>query len=132
MTCSATCPSPRVFRYLQLLQRGDLAIYIRDESGQPVNPERIVFTIFFQRADGSLQRVGPEKRTPVSGDPGEFYAACRAGESAQPGCWRICWEFQRTLQEVIQVCGLSYLVQDAVLAQDPRDTTVRTVKFGWD
>lgn len=131
MTCSALCPEPKTFRYLHNFQRGDLPIYVFDSAG-PVVPARVVFTLFFVRPDGSLKRVGPEFRTPVPGMAGEFYATGRAGESDQPGCWLIRWEFQRALCEVVRTKDMSFRVLDAVVANDPTDVTVRCRKFGWN
>lgn len=131
MTCSAICPEPKSFRYLHVFQRGDLSIYICNADG-PVAPVRVVFTLYFIRPNGSLKRVGPENRTPVSGMAGEYYASGRAGESDQPGCWLIRWEFQHQLCEVIQTKDMYFQVLDAVFAADPRDTTIRCRKYGWN
>ncbi len=131
MTCSAICPEPKTFRYLHVFQRGDLPIYVFDSTG-PVVPARIVFTLFFVRPNGALKQVGPLHRTPVAGMAGEFYATGRAGESDQPGCWVIRWEFQRTLNDAIQIKEMAFQVLDAALASDPQDITVRCRKFGWN
>jgi hypothetical protein len=131
MTCSAICPEPKTFRYLHVFQRGDLPIYVFNATG-PVVPERIVFTVYFVRPGGALKQVGPPRRTPVAGMEGEFYATGRAGESDQPGCWMIRWEFQRTLSEAVQTKDMYFQVLDAVLANDPRDTTPRCRKYGWN
>lgn len=132
MTCSAACPcEPKTFRFLQVFQRGDLPIYIYDENG-PVVPERINYTLYFVYPTGALRLVGPAQRTPVSGELGEFYATGRAGESSQPGCWLIRWEFQRTLLDAVQTKEMNFRVFDAVLAADPHDTLTRCRKYGWN
>lgn len=124
------CSQLKVFSFLQPLQRGDLSVFIWDHAG-PVEPERITYSLFFCRPDGSSKRVGPEGRIPVTDVQGEYHAVGCAGELDQAGCWAIRWDFQRTSQSSIQTVSQCFRVLDAVLAADPRDTTVRVLKRGW-
>lgn len=121
---------PRGFRYLQLLQRGDLPIYICNNAG-PVSPVWVGFTMYQVLPCGARKRVGPFHRTPVKGLVGEFYAVGRAGESGQPGNWVIEWEWRQNFGGAIQRKEMEFQVLDAVAAADPRDVTVRCRKFGW-
>lgn len=121
----------KTLRWNQLLQRGDLAIYFREGSGG-ISPIVVVYSLYFIRSDGSRQPVGPQNKSPVAGDVGEFYVAGRAGESGQPGCWVIEWKYQISTAHLLEVVEMPFLVLDAVLAQDPFDITDRRVKFGWN
>jgi hypothetical protein len=121
----------KTFSWLQLLQRGDLSVFICDALG-PVIPFAIKYRLIQVRLNGSRQAVGPRERTPVPGVAGEFYATGRAGEHGQPGQWIVEWTFQRASQSEVQVVELPYMVLDAVLSGDPLDVTCRKVKFGWN
>jgi hypothetical protein len=121
---------PRGFRYLQLLQRGDLPIYICSNSG-PVSPFWVSFTMYQVLCCGARKRVGPFQRTPANGLVGEFYATGRAGETGQPGNWVIVWEWRQNFNGGIQRKEMEFQVLDAVAAADPRDVTVRCRKYGW-
>lgn len=122
---------PKSFRYLQLLQRGDLPIYLCDSTG-PVSPVWVGFTMYQVLPCGARKRVGPFQRTPVKGTVGEFYAVGRAGESGQPGNWVIVWEWRHYFNGVTQSKEMTFQVIDAVAAADPRDMTVRCRKYGWN
>jgi|SRR5688572_1849508 hypothetical protein len=121
---------PKRFRWLQPLQRGDLSVFICDGRSAVV-PSRIAYSLAFVRLDGSRRYVGPQNRTPVSGDVGEFYATGRAGESGQPGQWVIEWVYQRTPHSDAQRAEMAFHVLDAVALADPREQLARKVKFGW-
>lgn len=122
---------PKTFSWMQLLQRGDLAIFICDaQSG--VSPYAIKYRMLYARPDGTFKPVGPQNRTPAAGQVGEFYATGRAGELGQPGNWVIEWTFQRTYQAEHQVVEMPFQVYDAVLAADPLDITDRKQKYGWN
>lgn len=127
----AVVAPPKTFRYMQVLQRGDLPIYLCDANG-PVSPYKITFTLFQQRPDGTSFQVGPQHRTPAEGEVGEFYVTGRAGESGQPGCWHVRWEWQRSFDGAYETKEMEFRVEDAVLAGDPRDVTVRVRKYGWN
>lgn len=122
---------PKCFRYLQLLQRGDLPIYISDRAG-PVSPFRVTFTMFQVRPNGTKFQVGPAHRTPAAGVVGEYYVTGHAGEQGQPGDWIVRWEYQRSFDGAFQTKEMEFRVLDAVLANDPRDVTVRVQKYGWN
>lgn len=122
---------PRGFRYLQLLQRGDLPIYLCNNTG-PVSPVWVGFTMYQILPCGARKRIGPFQRTPVKGVVGEFYAVGRAGESGQPGNWVIVWEWKQHFNGAVQSKEMEFQVLDAVAAADPRDSTVRCRKYGWN
>lgn len=122
---------PKTFRWMQLLQRGDLSIFFCDGDGT-VAPIQVVYSLYFVRLDGTRRPVGPPNRVPVSGDFGEYYAVGSAGAGGQPGNWVIEWKYQRSIFHSVEVVEMSFMVLDAVLAQDPYDVTDRKVKFGWN
>lgn len=122
---------PKTFRWMQLFQRGDLSIFFCDGDGT-VAPIQVVYSLYFVRLDGTRRPVGPSNRTPVSGDFGEYYAVGSAGAGGQPGNWVIEWKYQRSIFHPVEVVEMSFMVLDAVLAQDPYDITDRKVKFGWN
>lgn len=126
----AVVAPPKSFRYLQLLQRGDLPIYLCSKTG-PVSPFWVGFTMYQVLPCGARKRVGPFQRTPVKGLVGEFYAVGRAGESGQPGNWVIVWEWRQNFNGAVQSKEMAFRVLDAVAAADPRDSTVRCRKYGW-
>lgn len=127
---NATVSTPKTFRYLEPVDQ-TLAIYFFTSSG-PVVPVRVVYTLFEIRADGSLKQVGVPDRVPAQGGMvGEYYATGRAGECGQPGRWLIRWEGQLSFSSTPIVKEQCFRVQDAVLAKDPADTTIRVVKYGW-
>lgn len=120
------------FRYLERFERGGLPIFICDRAG-PVSPVWVRFTLYQVCPNGGKRwRRGPAQRSPAQGVVGEYYATGRAGESGQPGNWVIVWEFRRNLQSATQSKEMAFQVLDAVAAADPRDTTVRHRKFGWN
>lgn len=131
LTLRAITAPAKCFRYLQLLQRGDCSIFISDATGA-VSPAQITYTIYQKRPDGSRRQVGPAGRTPGRGCVGEFYVTGRAGEGGQPGDWVVRWEYRRSFQGYPEVKEQEFRVLDAVLAADPRDTTVRVRKYGWN
>jgi len=115
--------APRTFRVGQQLQQGDLAIYFRTGAGR-VNPVWVSYTFFYEQ-----RQLGP-RRTPVKGfELGAYYVSDFA--PTKPGNWVVRWEYQASLWEPIQSQEMSFLVQDAVAADDPQDTTVRVKKYGW-
>jgi hypothetical protein len=122
--------SPKQFRYRQLLQRGDLPIFICDRAG-PVSPVWVRYTMYHILRCGARRRIGPARRVPVSGKVGEFYVSGRAGDLGQPGSWLVLWEWRYGHTSATQSKEMQFEVLDAVLADCPRDTTVRHRKYGW-
>lgn len=122
---------PKTLRWLQPLQRGDLAINV-SEGRSPIIPHHITYRLLQLRDDGSRKPVGPQERVPVSGVIGEFYATGRAGESGQPGSWLIEWSVQRRAGARVEVTEIPFQVVDAVAVDDPRDRLVRKAKLGWN
>ena len=77
-------------------QRGDLPLFLVDASGSPTSPYIVRYTIYFQPKSGCPIRSGPEDRTPVMADIGEYYATGTAGECHQPGDWFVLWWYQES------------------------------------
>jgi len=122
---------PKQFRYGQLLQRGDLPIYLCNQTG-PVVPVLVRYTLYQVLPSGTRRQAGPARRVPVAGETGEFYVAGKAGELGQPGSWVVVWEWWYNLNSVAQSKEMEFEVLDAALANCPRDVTVRCRKYGWN
>lgn len=136
-TCSGLVPgadgigSGGPFKWGQFFQPGDLQFFVRDSFG-PVNPNSVRYTLYWIR-NGIPFQAGPANRVPGHGPSvGEFYVTGRVGEGGQPGNWLVKWQYQRFFFSEINEKEFRFVVQDAVAAADPRDTTQRIYKFGWD
>jgi len=123
---------PKTFRWKQLLQRGDISIYLCTGTGGNFDPIFVNYSMYYLRPDGSRLPIGAQHQEPVRGGVGEYYVAGRAGNGGQPGCWIVVWKYQRSTSHPLEVVEMEFQVLDAVLAQDPFDITERKVKFGWN
>jgi len=86
-----------VFEQGQELGRGDLDIFTEDSDGNPVNVYEISYSIYYVDSDnGAEVLIGPDTRTPVNPEVGEYYAAVRIPNSAVAGCYRIRWRVRET------------------------------------
>lgn len=122
----------REFRWLHRFGRGDLEIFLRTNTGNPVSPVWIGYTIMMVTCTGIMQQIGPTDRRPAVENVGKFYVTGTAGEGGQPGCWAVLWRYQRSYQEPIVEVIEQFTVLDHVLDRDPRDVTLRNCKYGWD
>ncbi len=100
-----------VFTTGQVLNRGDLDVFITNTSGNPSNVFQITFALYF--VDPASQQevlIGSANRIPVNPSVGEFYAAIQIPSSATPGDYRVRWLFKETstsqLQGVVQEFGI--------------------------
>lgn len=100
-----------VFTTGQILNRGDLDIFVTNTVGNPSNVFQITFALYF--VDPMSQQevlIGSANRTPVNPSVGEFYAAIQIPSSATPGDYRVRWLFKETstsqLQGVVQEFGI--------------------------
>lgn len=119
------------FKWGESFQVGDLNLFIRDSVG-PVNPNAVSYTLYWIR-DGVPYQAGPANRVPARGpNVGQFYVTGRVGDFGQPGDWMVRWYYQRFFFSETSVVEYRFVVQDAVAAADPRDVTVRVLKYGWD
>jgi hypothetical protein len=123
---------PKAFNWLQLLQRGDLALYLCNGDAGGVGVVHITYSFIQVRPDGSRQKVGPQERIPVRGRVGEYWATGLAGESGQPGCWVIEWRYQVSTGDPICVVEQPFRVLDAVMRANPKSQLDRKIKFGWN
>lgn len=89
-----TRPSPGVFRFGQVFQRGDLPIFITDESTNPVSPYKITYTLYYVPPTGCAYPSGVKDRIPVQADVGEYYVSGVVGQCGQPGNWYVEWKYQ--------------------------------------
>lgn len=122
--------SVKRFRYLQLLQRGDLPLYLSGPRG-PVSPYWVGYTLYRVLPCGARKQAGPGQVTPVAGDVGEYYASLCIGEHSQPGEWVILWEWRQSFQGATQSKEMPFQVMDAACARDSSDILVRHRKYGW-
>lgn len=129
---NAAVAPPKTFKWLQLLQRGDLPLYLCDGQGGRVGATYVRYRLIRVRPDGSRQNVGPQEKTPVQGMVGEYYATGLAGETGQPGRWIIQWTYQVSPDDPLSTVEMPFLVTDAVSAPNPRSVLDRKVKFGWN
>lgn len=81
----------------QTLERGDLDIFLTDGDGNPTNAYSISYSVYYvDPATGLEVLIGPEGRTPVNPDVGEYYASLLIPSNASAGCYRIRWLFKET------------------------------------
>lgn len=128
------CPCPPVVRPMfswgYALTRGDLTLCLKDKSGNPISPYLIWYTLYRMQGENKLQ-VGPDRRTPISPQVGEFYAVGIMGDEGQPGMWSIEWTWEFSARSPLQSFEYSFEVRDAASSNDPNDLTPRCKKYGW-
>jgi len=117
---------PEGFRYGQLLQRGDLAIWFDGN----VEPYEVTYTLCMQHHGGWVC-VGPGNQIPVRDGNGEFHVAGFAGWESQPGNWRITWKYRKSSCSPAFEKMMPFRVCDATLCSDLSDGLPRTRKYGW-
>ncbi len=86
------------FEQGQVLEQGDLDIFIEDSTGNPINVVDISYALYFvdpQTAQEVL--IGPARRIPVNPTVGEYYASLMVPSNADPGGYRIRWTFRETV-----------------------------------
>lgn len=109
---------------------GGLQLFLRNSAGS-VMPASVSFTLYWLR-NGVPFQAGPANRVPARGpNVGQFYVTGRVGEFGQPGDWLVRWTYQQNFFSPLQEVESRFTVQDAVASADPRDTTVRILKYGW-
>jgi len=86
-----------VFRRGQELGRGDLDIFLTDDSGNSANAAEITFSIYYVDASGAEALIGNLNRLPANPALGEYYAPLLVPAVAQLGTYRIRWRFRRNL-----------------------------------
>ena len=120
----------KALRWGETFQEDDLVLTLR-AGGLPVMVQSVSYTLY-QVVNGYPHRVGPPIRVPGTSGLGVFYAIGKIGEGGQPGDWVVLWRYQRfSFSGIIEV-EFPFTVQDAVLAADPHDSTVRIEKYGWN
>jgi len=79
----------------QILQRGDLSLYLVDTSGNPINAFEITYDIYYIDPIGPVEvLIPPSPRVPVNPVMGEYYASLMVPPSATTGSYRIRWTFK--------------------------------------
>ena len=120
----------RTFIWMQLFQRGNLAVQFCDGEN-PVIPYDVYYRLTFIRPDGSRMRVGPRKKIPARGGAGEYYVTGLAGEHGQPGEWLVQWFYKHYPTSSIKTVEMSFQILDAVLCGCSYDLTDRQTVYGW-
>jgi len=86
-----------VFQQGEVLERGDLDIFLSNAQGNPSNAYEISYALYF--VDPATQQevlIGSSARTPVNPTVGEYYASLQIPANAAPGDYRIRWVFRET------------------------------------
>jgi len=115
-----------VFTQGETLQRGDLDIFLSNDTGNPVNAFSISYAIYLVDPDTSDEvLIGSATRTPVNPAVGEYYASLQVPASAVPGDYVIRWRFRETAVDpeegAVQEWGV---VSDAVTTSSTYSTCV--------
>lgn len=103
----------------EVLDRGDLDIFLRNANGNPVNAAEISYAIFYVDPGPPITDVliGAAERTPVNPAVGEYFASLMIPATATLGDYKIRWTFREFAgapeQQVVQEFGV---VDDAVVA----------------
>jgi hypothetical protein len=87
-----------VFQQGEVLERGDLDIFLSNAQGNPSNAYEISYALYF--VDPATQQevlIGSSARTPVNPTVGEYYASLQIPANAAPGDYRIRWVFRETV-----------------------------------
>ena len=82
----------------QVLQRGDLDIYLVDANSVPLDAYQISYNLFYVDPNPPNLEVliPPANRTPAHPAVGEYYAALMVPPSATLGTYRIRWTIKQT------------------------------------
>jgi len=124
------CP-PKTFKWMQLFQRGDLALFLQDGKLVPSDVSLIFFALYQVKGQSRVPR-GPQRRTPAKGALGEYYVTGLAGESGQPGDWIIVWTYQAEPGDPLVNVEYPFKVVDSVVSEVSNSLLVRKRKYGWD
>lgn len=128
---TVTANTPKTFKYLDPIQRGELGIWFSSFQGGAIDPAWVRYQLSWIAPSGNVVPAGPQQ-VPVRGKPGEYYAVGRAGDRGQPGRWIIEWWYRLYEGAPLELAQQCFRVYDAVLSNDSRDITERTVKYGWN
>lgn len=95
------------FNQGQVLERGDLDIFLTNASGAATNAYSITYAIYYvDPTTGTECLIGTAARTPVNPAVGEYYASLQVPPNATIGDYRIRWTIQEfagaPLQQVVQ------------------------------
>lgn len=120
--------SPGIFKMGHVFQRGDLPLYVMDNAGNPVSPQKVTFTIYRYDRNGTAVQIGPADRTPVNVGVGEYYVTGIAGDcGGQPGDYFVKWTYQYNLSSPLTSDVMGFKVFN------PSDYLCKTEgKWGWD
>src|SRR5690606_18851490 len=87
------------------LGRGDLDIFLKTRDGNPKNAAEIIYSIYYL-SDGIEVLLPPSNRIPINPSVGEYFACFMIPKDANPGNYRIRWNFRQSLgaakNEVVQ------------------------------
>lgn len=110
----ASTSSSGVFVWGHVFQRGDLPLFVTDLANNPLDPYSVKYTMYYYPKNAQCAtRVGPECRTPVRVDVGEYYATGVAGQCGQPGDWCVEWKVQEVFNGPVLSSKFCFKVFDS-------------------
>ena len=102
------------FSKRQILERGDLDIFLTNSSGNPANAAEIKFAIYYVTPTTEEEvLIGSADRTPVNPQVGEYYASIMIPATTTAGDYRVRWSFRELINSPFQ-----QVVQEFVVLAD--------------
>jgi hypothetical protein len=106
----------------QTLGRGDLDIFLTDNTGQPVNAADIYYALYYVDPGPPEVEVliGSAHRIPLNPQIGEYYAALMVPPTATVGTYRVKWTFREFVSsapiQVVQQFQVALPTQGNIIA----------------
>lgn len=75
---------------------GDLSLLVRDESGAPIVPNTIAYTIFGVDAQGNRSLISDPRQSPTMRETGSYYIGLTVPASWGEGTFQVVWHLQQT------------------------------------
>lgn len=118
----------------QVLQRGDLDIFLVDANQNPINAYEITYALYYVDPNtGQEVLIGDPQRVPVNPTLGQYYAALMVPPSATLGEYRVRWTIRQTAGSSPQTVVQSFEVIDqasaAVLYTDIQRHCIRKLRI---
>lgn len=118
----------------QVLQRGDLDIYLVDGNQNPINAYEITYALYYVDPNtGQEVLIGAPQRVPVNPSMGQYYATLMVPPSATLGEYRIRWTIKQTAGSAAQTVVQSFEVIDqqsaAVQYSDVQKECIRKLRI---
>lgn len=116
-----------VFTTGQVLERGDLDIFLVDSSGNPTNAYEITYALYYvDPVTNAEVLIGTAMRIPMNPAVGEYFASLMIPNNATTGCYRIRWQFRETAGSPEEKVVQSFVVEGvSVLETNPYSECVQ-------